>query len=366
VKPRSIVFLAVALSAAVSSARAEDPPPLPESCPPFKRLPAPKPGFWPERERELWVDMSFISDWNLDTGKSYPAFGLGFEHVFVVDRDARLRIGPRVGFQLGRWGDDNHAAFSVDPGIRFRWSFYMDPIVDVYLLAKTDLLLAIRKEPQGGLRPGAGFGLRIGRAVQLEGTFDVALAIGDGFVRQMGTTVWAPGLWLSGGFDFCVLGSFCNKPEPQQTTKDDTSLLYDDANRICRETKEASDRSALCAAVNGALDGDRYPPEPDEDSTAAFLGGLQKELARTGKEALAKRVADMLAHHREMERCRRKNLRDARFAAQKKQALAVHYNYSPFPVLLRRALGCDTVHRPAPHDDPVCPNVFERPATSAP
>jgi hypothetical protein len=362
---------AAALIAAASAAFADTPAPDPAqsvACPPFKRLPAPRPGFYPERVRELWLDVSFISDWNLETRQSFPAFGFGFEYLFVFDKDARVRLGPRLGLQIGRWGDNKHASFSLDPGLRFRGSFYMDPIVDVYAIAKTDVLVAlgIGQSVQQALRPGLGIGVRLGRAVQIEGTFDVALALGSGFIRDSGTTAWAPGLWLSGGFDLCTLGSFCNAPEPQQVAEDDTGKLYDDAHAVCAGTKDAALHGDLCAAVDAAMDGDRYPPGPEQDSTEAFLAGVQRELDKKGRERLALRIADMAAHHHAMEACRRKNQRDARLAAQKSQRLAVHYNYAPFPVLLRRALGCDGAHLHAGGGDPACPEIVDRPRAAAP
>jgi hypothetical protein len=56
-----------------------------------------------------------------------------------------------------------------------------------------------------------------------------------------------------------------------------------------------------------------------------------------------------------MEACRRRNAEQSRLAAQDERTLATHYSYSPFPVLLRRALGCSEAAAPGkPH---ACPKV---------
>ena len=295
------------------------------------------------RYREVWVRTGVVGDWYL-----HPSYllGLGFD---VRPATERFRFGPGLSLVLAKAGDVRRGAVAVQPDLGARYSPYVDEFVDVYGLLGAGLPVSF---PVGAdasvtrvdLRPYAGVGVRILRAVSLEATAQPLVALGARF-DDRARALFGYGLLV--GFDVCSLGG-CSPPEVVPDDVDDTCDLYARAERTCEDVargpKANERRAALCDAVYAALDPIAHPPDP-ADPSGTFLAALAPDPRLD--EALRAELSTLYAIH--VDRWRRWS---ASVACGKElggevpaRLPRVRVNYAPYPGDLRQLLGCD-VERP--------------------
>jgi len=332
----ALAFVIAALFVAARAGAADAPLPV---CDTHAEDAAPDSGnpVFPARTHEVWLDVGYFGDWN---PHHHPVFAPGLELVPLVTADQRWRLGMRLGGALGSWGDDRHGWLSLDLGLRARASFVMEDFFDVYAVAKGDGLMTLPRGPYFGARPGAGLGVRVARAVEVEATFDAALAIGATYTDS--DPRFAPGFGVSVGFDMCFPDG-CARTVPPVVHKDFTCSIYERAVAVC--SASAEERAELCDAVATAMDGTVSTPRQREDATAAFLRAVA-EGVRT--PALAARLEAMRAAHREMSRRRDAEDDAERAAARGGRTTVEHCAYAPYAAELRDAFGC------APEGTPAC------------
>lgn len=329
--PRAVIAALALL--VLPAAAAADPPAAPR-CAPTDLLPEAVPANPFPRTRALIVDSGLLLDGNAG---AHAAWAVGLEYDFVLDRAQRFKLGPRFGALFGSGGDVAHGPVSLDPGLRFRGSFYVAPVFDAYVVGKVSVPLALGPTVLPGLRVGAGLGLRLAEAVHLELTADAGFAIEHDYAQGGQTSTAFPGFGASIGFDTCIVGSWCAPRVTPQVTEDETPLLYADALAVCQSTRGSPLRAQLCAAVDGAIDASDHAPGTDDDAALAFLEGARRKIADGGLKA---RFAALVEHHRALARCRTENQTAARVAAQRERTLKVAVRYAPYPIVLRRILGC--------------------------
>ena len=90
--------------------------------------------------------------------------------------------------------------------------------------------------------------------------------------------------------------------------------FYESAAQACETA--GSEQGALCAAVDEAMDADRFPPGDDEDSTRAFLVAVRDKL----KGPLSVVFTRMIDKHDALEHELSSERRRAREAAQRYDA----------------------------------------------
>jgi hypothetical protein len=139
------------------------------------------------------LDSNARTDAPADVRAGRTSFTAGVDLGFPFAHQ-RLRPSLFGGVQVGYWGDDAHGPVSAYVGTRFRASFYMDDIFDLYALLRADVPIS----PAGAaLRPGAGIGLRVGRVVSLEGSYDTLFALGTTFANTQYTSFVPVGFTVS-------------------------------------------------------------------------------------------------------------------------------------------------------------------------
>ena len=337
------VLLCGTIAVRTGEVAAQAPPDDPKLDPADTIAPS-KAGLYPLRALELWVDAGSYSDLN---GVYHRSAGAGLE-LAIPSADQRYRVGFRAAATYGEWGDDDHDEFAFVPGMRARVSPLMYDLTDYYLLLKGDAVIGdVERDADPAIRLGFGGGVRFIRSFQIEGTVDWLVSPKGSFVQDGERSSGTVAFGMSAGFDLCSLGG-CRKKVERSETKDHTCCLYQEALAVCTQAQAA--KKAFCDAVEAALDSEKYPPEPDRDSTHAFLDGVAQELPRGGLKDAVGRVLDA---HDELARQLEKNRHDARVAARSGLKLKRRMLYTPYPVELRRALGCGEP-RACPSVEDVC------------
>jgi len=287
----------------------------------------------PARYIEVHVSTSLQLDWNgrtdrpADAGVARASF-LGGVEVAGAFANQRLRPGIFVGLQGGHWGDDRHGPFSIVPGFRFRGSFFMEDVFDVYGLLRADLPITLSTSAGVGFRGGFGVGVRVARLVSLEASFDpLVVPISQTFQNSTYATVLP---WAATGtiaFDLCIIdGLKCKPAEHKPRARNLACRLYDAARAITN----------ACDAVPRAMQSvpDPHVAARSDDGVTAFLSALADATGRPDVRDLAKlhaRLGDQYESY----------LRREAAYAQEHLELAERWTYAPVPSELRRALGCD-------------------------
>jgi hypothetical protein len=251
--------------------------------------------------------------------------------------DQRWHFGVRAGMTAGRWGSDERGPVGLGFGARVAEDFWrpMSGVLGIYWLAQADaILFAADGDPV--LRPAAGLGLRVARALGLEGTFSPLVSLGEPF---SGDSSFNGGFGIALHVDACAVFSFCNETAPSPTAVDLTPQLYSAAQGIA--LAYASEKPALCNAVELALDARQYPPIDQGDSTGAFLAGVAANVADPGLKAqLLALVAKHASLRDQLVNPKTGSRVNARWAAQSSRSLVDECIYSPFPIEIRAAFGC--------------------------
>lgn len=300
----------------------------------LERLPTPHetalPLLYEPRHDELVLDARYLGSYM----PVVSAFDFGLRYSFAPF-DQRLHLGVRVGGTAGEWGSDRRGPIALTVGARVAYDVrrFMTGVVDLYVLAEADVLL-FSKYGDPVLRPGAGLGIRVGRTLGVEATFNPLVALGPAF---------AHGERIDGGFgiglsyDLCTLGSFCNEESRTSVEHDLTPDMY--AAVAAVKPAEIARQAALCDAVTRALDASRYRPHDKIDSTQAFLRGVEENLADA---TLRARVTALEKQHVTWRKAWEKSHATEREAAADGQELAEHCVYEPFPLEIAALFGCQS------------------------
>jgi hypothetical protein len=299
-------------------------------------LPDPHPTEFPllysPRHDELTLEAGYL-------GSSYPvvsALETTLTYSFAPF-DQRWHFGLRAGLTAGRWGSDERGPVGLGLGARVAQDFArpLSGVLGIFWLAQADVILfAADGDPV--LRPAAGLGVRVARALGLEGTFSPLISLGAPF---SGNSAFNGGFGIALHVDFCAFASFCNETVPSPTTVDLTPQLYSAAQRIA--VAYAAQKPALCSAVELALDASKYPPVDEGDSTGAFLTAVAENVSDPGLKAqLAALVAKHVSLRDQLVNPKTGSRVNARWAAQSNHLLVNDCIYSPFPVEIRAAFGC--------------------------
>ncbi|HEX7603645.1 MAG TPA: hypothetical protein VF316_18630 [Polyangiaceae bacterium] len=313
---------------APSMALAEGSPSLPGPLPRAKTTPYP---LAPPRVLELQLVLASPLDWNraVNSPDTMTRVGLlgGIDIVFPFVHQ-RVRPSLFLGGQYGYWGDDKHGPVSFVPGAHFRGSLAMGDVFDFYLLARADF--PVSGEAGLGFRPGLGFGLRAGRAVSFEASYDNIVAISRSFENTKNATYAPFAMTLAVSADLCLFfgcGPSQKKPKPRNLA----CQLYERA----RIAGAGPSRQAICDAFPKALD---TAPDPlsasrDEDGVSAFLAKLEPLVASgdvTVLKTLHKDLTDQwLLYEKRAEAHALEGLQ-----------LAEQWSYGPVVTELRSYLGC--------------------------
>lgn len=295
------------------------------------KLPVPNetefPLLYAPRHDELTVEARYLGSWM----PVLSALDFGVRYAFAPF-DQRLHLGLKAGGTAGEWGSDRRGSFAFTGGLRVAYDFYrpMSGVIDTYMLVETDVLLfAERGDPV--LRPGAGFGFRIGRMIGVEATFNPLVSLGKSFAKG---EKFDGGFGIGVSYDLCTIGGACDETSRTPVENDLTPRLYE----LARHTKvDAAQQTMLCSAVERALDAGRYRPHDKIDSTEAFLRGVADNLT---DPALRAEVQAITAKHVQLRTDWEESHRAERSALADGQHLADHCVYEPFPLELRTILGC--------------------------
>lgn len=328
------VFVALAALLYGAAAAASDlPSAKPDSEEP-EMLPPPDRELYEIKNWEAWLQIASRTD--VFDGP-HVSVGLMIDLASVWDEERRVRTGIYFALLGGSWGDGARGHLTPEAGFVHRASFYMDDLFDIHAAWRLGFNVGLLEDPpeadpQFGLRNAIGLGLRGGRFVMVELTYDRQWIFDDVFAKGDGTnaTLQVHGLTLSGGIDLCF-SSCADEPE-EPKPRDLTDELYEQA-------AELEGRSAdLCPAVWRALDADHYHPRAGEDGIEAFLRGVRDLMA----DPKIKQELDALIKLHE-KHCARRNDNAAwsRWAAQQRRQLRRPIHYAPVAVELRRAMGCD-------------------------
>jgi hypothetical protein len=331
---RSLIVVAAVASFAAVEPSAAASGPVTCNATPVSPPPATPYFEYSPRRFELWAGVGELGDWLL-AGTMSPALTLGAEFVLPLDLAQRSRLGLKVDAVIGHWAGNDGSLFGLEGSLAYRYSVGMDDFFDWYLLGRpVDVLFALGNS-QAAYRPGLGAGLRVVRAVELEGTLDAVVGLGR---SGAGGDRAGPGLTLSLAVDTCLAGSFCSRPAPPKPVQRDlTCNLYEHAESLCTGTP---DRHALCDAVATAMDASR--PLTDDgaregDPIDAFLAAVEAPLPEPLKTAIHRLRQDHDALLQTLSRSQ-----DAeRRAAQGGGWLVDHCSYEPTANELRDAFGCD-------------------------
>ncbi|HZO12477.1 MAG TPA: hypothetical protein VFB62_04445 [Polyangiaceae bacterium] len=299
--------------------------------------------FLPEYDAVLpwhWLEASggFSSHLNYNFGEVHFRGALALELLFLPPERQELRFGAYTSFGAGLWGDDKHGGFSPEVGGVFKLSAMPGEPFDVYILMGGGYLWGERDGGHDALHLRAGGGARVMRAVALElagsalfGTFDA-----DGRLVH-----WVPGGILQANVNLCAFVDGCNYPPPRQRTHDRTCELYDRANIECAQTKN---KARLCRALDEALDVEANPPTVRGDATSTYLQ-VTAQLLGTDcgpgpKDPVQASICRLVYGHDELRAWLMEGRGRERSAALRGRALRHLWRYEPYPVALRRALGC--------------------------
>ncbi|MCC6554589.1 MAG: hypothetical protein IT372_16540 [Polyangiaceae bacterium] len=344
---------AAAFSLAGEGARAQAPAAGAAPDPQVEYLP--DEGTLRPRRLEIVGSAGWSVDWS--NGAAHVRAGPAVEVVPWIPRSVQsLRFSVYHAALFGTWGDDQHDFATHEAGAKLRLSFWPTEPVDLYAILSGGFMISAGEELHTGVHTGLGGGIRVFRAITAELSFDHLIALDDAFEHDGRRSHVALGFGTSVGFDFCSLSSWCDYPALQQQRDDRTCCIYDDARSLCSSAQEGA-RRTLCAAVDEALDARRYPLLPDEESFEGFLRAVALVLRHEPPEpasrgpaappseaelALAVAVDKLRARDERFDAWREEGRRIARAAANlsEPRVVLVRRVYAPYPVELRRALGC--------------------------
>ncbi len=340
--PRTLALFAAALATSTVSRGARADGPEGEHCnvtqqdkPPDNPFPQ-----YPLLDGELIVAADYFQDWNTE---SHPGVGVSIDYVFFSNPSGQsslglLRLGVRNGLQYGKWADDLHGPVTWEPAFTVRYgpSFLLGDILDAYVVGEFGTPLSFDRKALVSGRPGVGLGVRVGRLVSLEAKYEPSFPFTGSFDEGGGH--WSHGLAVSLGLQAC--GSACDAPDPTPAPHDRTCELYDLAEDVgCDGAPGDKWHTAMCAAVDDALDADEHPAGDTGDSVLAFLEAFTSGLRGTPMEKYAEGLRSRhVALRREWDDAQKR----AREAAQSGRVLAEACSYAPYPVEIRKYLGCDT------------------------
>ena len=313
------------------AAAAQEAPPVPGELPKAPSTPYVLSG---ARFLEVNVTVATLLDVNgrtdapKDTRVGRSSALLGFDFGLPL-WNQRIRPSVFGGVQLGYWGDDAHGPVSAYAGARLRASFWMGDLWDFYAVARGDFPMT---GAGVGFRPGLGLGMRVGRAVSLEGTYDMLVPLGGDFQNTQYGSLVPVGMTIALSVDACI---GCTRSEKPQLNRDLACRLYD----FAKDASTCGVRDAICAAVPKAL---AACPNPlvaarDDDGTSTFLAALEDAVAPLGKPA----VQRLRALHAALVRQWEAYEASTTSAALEKRKLSERWTYAPVPGELRAYLGCD-------------------------
>jgi hypothetical protein len=274
---------------------------------------------------------------NYNHGEVHFRGGLVFEALFLPAERQELRLGAYSTFAAGLWGDTRHGGFSPEVGGLTKLSAMHTELFDIYTLMGAGYMWGHLDDGHDALHLRAGVGARVMRAI----AFEIAGSALYGSFDSAGETVdWVPGSTLQFTVNVCAFYDGCNYEPPRQRTVDRTCELYDRANQECGRLKQKED---LCKALDNALDAEANPPPVSEDAVSGYLEVVSKDLkadcsAPTSAEQAL--ICRLRRNHAELREWLLEGRRRERHAARRDRELSHPWRYEPYPVALRRALGC--------------------------
>jgi hypothetical protein len=261
------------------------------------------------------------------TGRSSAVIGGEIGYPLA---DQRVRPSAFTGIQLGYWGDDKHGPFSFYLGARLRVSFWMGDLWDFYVIARGDF--PVTPDVGAAVRPGLGLGMRLGRAVSLEATYDVLAPLGGKFESTEHPNLVPFGMTIALAVDPCFS---CNRSAKPQLNRNVACRLYN----FAKQDASCEVRAAICAAVPKALEScpDPLQAKRDDDGTSTFLAALADGVGTQAKPAVNRLLElhhKLLAQWVDYEK-------SAAAAGVAGRELSERWSYAPVPSELREYLGCD-------------------------
>jgi hypothetical protein len=300
----------------------------------------------PVRDDELWALTGYAGDF--ERGRSATAAAtLGLECDPWLSLRQKSRLGIYLGAIGGEWGEPGHVPVSAELAVRYHLSFVMDDFLDVYGTLRLGGQAAFR-DFRFALRPAAGLGLRMLRAVVLEGVYAPLVAVGDRFDDGRR---FEHGIAISLGLDLCViipgLHGCQAAPAPPAAPRPLTCALYTQARQLCGKwSPNPSVRQAFCRATAAAMNAATTSTSERYDSIDALLRALAHNVSADSQELRAEVDALRVLHEQLLKRWSLARC-DERQAARDGALLATHTSYAPVAVELREYLGCTTQGEPA-------------------
>jgi hypothetical protein len=300
----------------------------------------------PPRWGEIGLGLVPVSfDWGRD-GATRFGEGVLLEGALIPREAQWIRPALQLGFVYGRWSRAHTGDVTYEAGLKLRLDPGPTEPVTGYLAMHWALGASPVPDAQGGFPfthvLGGGVGARALRTVALEVTADWIHVLGVPDPETTLSGVDRLRLQVSLHFDLCGLGLDCNASPRQTIVVDATCALMAEARAI-RDASSPEQLGTMCAAVEHAMDPARYAAADGFTSGDAFLQGLVHELRpRPGQPASAayESALQLQRKHQQIKACVTRNRDDEKKAAQRHRLLTKRYNYSPFPPLLRAALGC--------------------------
>jgi hypothetical protein len=275
---------------------------------------------------------------NYNKGEVHLRGSAALEVLFVPPQRQELRLGAYTTFGAGLWGDARHGGFSPEVGGIAKLSTMPTEPLDFYVLTSGGYMWGIRDGGHDALHLRGGLGVRVLRALAIE--FSGSALYGS-FEAGGVAVPWVPGTGLQALVNVCAFVDGCNYQPPRQRTHERTCELYDQANAECAAL---ANRKPLCAALDEALDTEAHPPHGYSDAVTGYLSIvadiLGADCGGTPAEPAAAAVCRLQRNHAELRQWVSDGRERERYAALRDEKLAVLWRYQPFPVALRRALGC--------------------------
>jgi hypothetical protein len=241
-----------------------------------------------------------------------------------------------VGGYVGSWGDTRHGGLTFETGLGARLRLLGLDFWGVGPMMNTTFLYS-SSEGRVGFRGDIGLAGDLGRIVGAEISFT---ALVSDFEVEGEKRYFAPGLSGSLSFDFCSLSlEGCAHAPVAPQLDDRTCRIYGLAKRLC-DAQGAAPNGDLCKAVQAGLDTYANPALGDDPVTA-----MLERAYDIAPEPARQTLAQLLTAHRQWRHWLENGAVARRQAAEVSETLAVKRRYSPYPVELAHALGCDGATR---------------------
>ena len=260
-----------------------------------------------------------------------------------VTRDHWLRLGLRAGFAAGAWGEDGRGPVAGVAGARLAVDVgrLASGLVAFHIPANLDFLFGAKNGDAIARFTVAGIGVNVGRIGSLDLMMDLSSSLGAPFSNGWAL---APGLSVAFTVDFCGLGGWCSAAAQTNKEHDVTGKLYDAIRAGVAATPPLAPHDDICAAIDQAMNIDVYYPRGNIDATTAFLEGVKDNShSASGKQWLA----SIIQMHKNFLEQLNQSRRDMRREMSANKAVTSSCAYSPYPMEIRAAFGCDPPPTPS-------------------